>query len=148
MSDRVQALRRRTGSTLIALLGFALVASAGAKFAQVPTVVGELRLMGFDGSRLTFIAVLELISALLFLTPRTRAAGLLLVSSFLGGAVATHLQHGQSIAPPSLVLSLVWLGSWLRHPGLLWSFRRPAEIAEANSPMLIVPPHARSRPQP
>ena len=77
--------------------------------------------MGFDGGRLTFVAGLEILSGLLFLVPFTRSFGLLLVSSFLGGAIATHLQHGQPIVQPSFVLFLIWLGTWLRHPRILWS---------------------------
>ena len=121
--------RRITGNVLIVLGGLMLIGSAGAKFAHVPAVVAQLGAMGFDGSRLMFIAVLEVVSALLFLVPLTRSAGLLLVSSFLGGAIATHLQHGQPIIQPSFVLLLIWLGTWLRHPEILWSLNRTAPSA-------------------
>jgi len=100
-----------------------LLGSAGAKFARVPKVVNELGAAGFDWNKLLFVASLEVLSAVLLLIPFTRSAGLLLVSSFLGGAIATHLQHGQPIIQPSLVLFLLWLGAWLRHPMVLWSFR-------------------------
>ena len=113
--------RRITGKVLIALGGLMLIGSAGTKFAHVPAVVTQLGAMGFYGNRLMFVAVLEVVSALLFLVPVTRSAGLLLVSSFLGGAIATHLQHGQPIIQPSFVLILIWLGAWLRHPELLRS---------------------------
>jgi len=58
---------------------------------------------------------------LLFLVRSTRAIGLLLVSAYLGGAIATHIQHGQAPSQPVFVLSLLWLGASLRHPGILWS---------------------------
>ena len=118
--------RRITGNVLIAVGGIMLLGSAGAKFAHVPKVVTELGAMGFDGNKLIFIAALEVLSALLFLIPPTRAAGMLLVSSFLGGAIATHMQHNQSIVQPSFVLCLMWLGAWLRHPEILWSSRPQA----------------------
>ena len=98
-----------------------LVGSSSAKFAHVPAVVTQLDAMGFAGTRLMFIAVLEIVSAVLFLIPLTRSGGLLLVSSFMGGAIATHLQHGESIVQPSFVLLLIWLGTWLRHPVILQS---------------------------
>jgi len=103
-----------------------LIGSAGAKFARVPKVVTELRAMGFDGYRVMLIAVLELLSALLFFIPSTRSAGLLLVSSFMGGAIATHVQHGQPFLQPAFLLSLLWLGAWLRHPEILWSLNQTA----------------------
>ena len=121
--------RRITANALITLGGLVLLASATAKLAQIPKVVTELGAMGVHGNNVTFIAMLEVISALLFLLPATRSAGLLLVSSFLGGAIATHLEHGQPVIQPSVVLILIWLGTWLRHPEILWSLNRPAVSA-------------------
>ena len=113
--------RRFSGSMLITIGGLMLIGSAAAKLAHVPQVVDQMAAMGFDGGRLTFVAVLEIASAILLLVSFTRSLGLLFVSSFLGGAIATHLQHGQPIYLPAFVLSLVWLGAWLRHPQILWS---------------------------
>jgi len=113
--------RRITGTTLTVLGGLLLLGSATSKLAHIPQVVAPMRAMGFSGEKLTFIGILELLSALLFLIPAARSAGLLLVSSYLGGAIATHLQHGQSILPPSIVLTVLWLGAWLRHPVTLWN---------------------------
>lgn len=114
--------RRIAGSALIALTCLLLLASAAAKLAEVPAVVAQMSAAGLSGDRLTFVAALEILSALTFLIPATRSFGLLGISSFLGGAIATHLQHGQPIAPPAIVLVLVWLGAWLRHPSIFWSF--------------------------
>lgn len=115
--------RRFSGSALITVGGVMLLAAAGAKLAHVPQVVDQMAAMGFDGGRLTFVAVLEIVSAVLFLVPFSRSLGLLLVSAFLGGAIATHLQHGQPIYQPAFVLFLIWLGAWLRHPQILWSLQ-------------------------
>ncbi len=117
---------RTAGNVLIFLSGLALIGSAGAKFAHVPQVVGELNGFGFQG-KLMVIAAGEALSALLLLVPRTRSMGLLLVSGLLGGAIATHMQHGVSLVGPAALLVLVWLGAWLRHPQTLWSLTTPAE---------------------
>ncbi len=123
--------RRIAGTTLIILGGLVLVGSATSKLAHVPQVVSQMNALGFSGEKLTFIGILELLSGLLFLLPGTRSAGLLLVSSYLGGAIATHLQHGEPMLPPSIVLTVLWLGAWLRHPVILWSAaaqtQRPAD---------------------
>lgn len=123
----MNAKRKITGNILVFLGALMLLGSAGAKLAHVPKVVSQLGAMGFDGNKLTFIALLEVVGALLFLIPLTRAAGLLLVSAFLGGAIATHLQHDQSITQPSFVLFLIWLGTWLRHRDMLWSLETAAK---------------------
>jgi hypothetical protein len=114
--------RQISGRVLMILGGLILIESSSAKFAHIPAVVNRLSAMGFDGTRLTFIAGLEVVSALLLLFAFTRSLGLLLVSSYLGGAIATNLQHGQPIVLPAFVLFLIWLGMWLRHPQMLWSF--------------------------
>jgi hypothetical protein len=115
-------IRRITGNTLIILGVLVLSASAGAKFAHDAKVVEEFDRLGFDGVKLNVIAALEVLSAVLFLIPFTRSLGLLLVSSYLGGAIATHVQHNQPPLGPSVILALIWLGAWLRHPAILWSF--------------------------
>lgn len=121
--------RRIGGNFLIGLSSLMLVGSAAAKFAHVPKLVTEFAAMGFDNKRLMFVAILEIVSAAAFLIPATRSFGLLLVSSYMGGAIATHLQHGQTIAQPSFVLALVWLGAWLRHPEILRSWGKNANTA-------------------
>ena|SRR5579863_151809 len=121
--------RRIAGNILLYLFGILLIGSAAAKLAHVPAVVAQLGAMGFSGNRLMFIAVLEVICAVLFLIPATRSPGLLLISAYLGGAIATHLQHSQPISQPAFVLILLWLGAWLRHPEILWSFNRFGSIS-------------------
>jgi len=128
--------RRITGNVLMILGGVMLIGSSSAKFAQVPAVVNQLGAMGFIGNRLMFIAVLEIVSAVLFLIPLTRSGGLLLVSSFMGGAIATHLQHDEPIVQPSFVLLLIWLGTWLRHPVTFRSLHSAREeIGSAHTPV-------------
>lgn len=120
--DRSTKTRRRTvGSALIVFGSVLLLASASAKFARAPQVVAQLGAFGFVGWKLTVVACLEVLSALLYLIPRTRAAGLLVVSAFFGGAIATHMQHDQSVLVPAAFLGLLWLGAWLRHPEALWT---------------------------
>lgn len=125
----ISRARKAIGTGLVTLGAILLLASASAKLAQVPQVVNQLGAAGFSLEKVRFVAFLEILGAVLFVVPATRAAGLLLVSSFLGGAIATHLQHSQSIAPPSVVLLLIWLGAWLRHPEALWSYHHvPARV--------------------
>jgi hypothetical protein len=128
-------VRQKTGSVLITLGGLLLLGSAAAKLAHVPRVVAELGAMGFEGHKLTFIALLEVASAVLFLVPFTRPVGLLLVSSFMGGVIATHLQHEpfRSIVGPSVILVLLWLGTALRHREVLWGVQTLASASVRES---------------
>ena len=48
------------------------------------------------GEQVTLIGVGEAVSALLFLILRTHSLGLLLLTAYMGGAIVTHMQHGES----------------------------------------------------
>lgn len=120
-SNRVRQL---AGSVLIFLPGLAVAMSSIVKFAGVPKVVHQMALAGFSDGKLLLVAILEISSAVLFLYTKTRSFGLLLLSSFLGGAICTHVQMGEfpKAAGPTILLALAWTGTWLRHPETLWSF--------------------------
>jgi DoxX-like family len=113
-SHPVSSASFRVGSFLVFSLSLLLTGSSIAKLIAVPKVAEQMARVGFASGRLTFIAVLELASALLFAYPRTRFFGLLMISAYLGGAIAAHLGHGQIGWQPAVVLGLVWLAAWLR----------------------------------
>jgi hypothetical protein len=122
-NNSISTARRRTGAALSILAGVLLLASGGVKLAGVPTVVHQLQKYGFVHT-VPLVALLEIASGVLFLVPRTRSFGLVFASAFLGGAIATHVQHSETvqILPAAFVLALVWTGVWLEHPIALWSF--------------------------
>ena len=116
--------RRVSGNALSIFAAFVLIGSSIVKFAAVPFVAGPLAKLGFYGDRLLLIAALELASGVLFIVPRTRSAGLVLASAYMGGAIAAHMGHGESIAQPALVLAFIWLAVLVRNPEALWSIER------------------------
>jgi hypothetical protein len=77
---------------------------------------------------LTLVGGLGFTSALLFLFPRTRSIGLLLLSSFLGGAICLHVQRSEyaKALGPAMLPCMAWIGTSLRHPQMLWSFGNSA----------------------
>jgi DoxX-like protein len=117
--------RSLAGSILILLPGLALGISGIAKLAHVPQVVHQMAVAGFTGEKLMLVAVLEILSSVLFLYPKTRSFGLMFLSAFLGGAICVHVQMGemQKAAGPAMFLTFSWMGAWLRHPQTYWSFR-------------------------
>ena len=119
-------VRRIAGNILIFLPGLVVTVSSIVKFAGLPGVVQNMTADGFSGGKLTLVAALEILSAALFLFPRTRSFGVLILSSFLGGAICTHVQMGEyaKAIGPSVLLTLSWIGTWLRHPQALWNPNR------------------------
>ncbi len=136
-NNSITKTRRIAGLVLMVVGTLALCGSSATKLAHVPKVVAELSQLGFDGFKLQIVIALEILSATLFIIPWTRAFGLLLVSAYFGGAIATHLQHNQSPFSPALFLTLLWLGTWLRHPAVLWSFK--GEMLFKNDAPAVVP---------
>jgi hypothetical protein len=135
ITDEMSRTRRITGNVLLLVSGLGLVLTSAAKFFGAPAVVHQMALEGITGEKLVMVATLELLSALLFLYPKTRSVGLMVLSAFLGGAIATHVLMGESPAavPAALFLTLAWLGTFLRHPEALWSFRQRETRIESSS---------------
>lgn len=111
---------RIAGWVLSGLLGALLLGSAGGKLAAAGPVVEMFGKWGLADWR-TVIGVGELASAVLFLVPRTAVLGTLLLSSYLGGAIVTHMQNGESFVPAAIILVVLWVAAGLRMP---WLFTR------------------------
>jgi hypothetical protein len=115
--------RRIAGWVLTVLLSLLFLASAAAKLARPAQLVEQMQKWGL-GDQVLLIGAGELVSALLFLIPITHSLGLLLLSGYMGGAIVTHMQHGEPYYVPSIILLLIWVAGYLRHPEVLQSFRR------------------------
>ncbi len=113
-APRVSKARNIVSNILIFLPSIALLASSITKFAHLPAIVAQMTALGFGGPRLMIVAALEFASSVLFLVPKTRPFGLLLVSAYLGGAIAAQLGHGLPPGPPAVLLGLIWIGTWLK----------------------------------
>jgi len=77
-------------------------------------IVDPLGKAGFSPGLVTAIGVLELACLAIYLVPPTAVLGGLLLTGYLGGAVATHLRVGQPFAMPVVIGVLVWAGLYLR----------------------------------
>jgi hypothetical protein len=119
--------RRITGWVLTGLFTALFVFSAAGKLAGAAPVVEMMQKLGLR-DQVLLIGIGELVSAVLFAIPRTHSLGLLLVTAYMGGAIVTHMQHGEAYVMQSVMLLLIWVAGFLRHPEVLQSFysRRPA----------------------
>lgn len=86
-------------------------------FAPAPVTESFARL-GYPAGVALGIGLLELACLALHLVPRTAVAGAVLLTGFLGGAVATHVRVADPLAShilfPVYVAALMWAGLWLR----------------------------------
>jgi hypothetical protein len=75
-----------------------------------------------DPGTIYLLAALLLGSALLYAIPRTAVLGAILLTGYLGGAVATHVRVGSPLFTHALfgvyLGVIVWGGLWFRDPRL------------------------------
>jgi hypothetical protein len=92
------------------------------------------------GEHVRLIGAGELITAILLLIPRTSSLGILLTSSFWGGAICAHMLLGEPYVFVAVLLVLSWLGAYLRNPATLSRFAgcaaREQKRAEEPQPVL------------
>jgi hypothetical protein len=122
MSGGVGKGRRILGNILPILPALLLLVFSALPLSGSAKIVDQMATFGLTGNKVLLVGGLELVSGLLLLVPFTRSVGVLMVSAYLGGAMATHLEHDQSPLMPAVVLTVVWIGAWLRHPEAFWSF--------------------------
>ncbi len=68
------------------------------------------------------LAILLLVPTLLYIWPRTAVLGAVLITGYLGGAIATHVRVDSPLFSHTLfgvyLGLMVWGGLWLRNPAL------------------------------
>jgi len=104
---------RATGALAIAFLIFDGII----KVLQLPQAVEPTVKLGYAASLLPVIGILELACLALYVFPRTSVFGAILLTGYLGGAIATQLRAGAepfSIFFPVIIGALFWGGLLLR----------------------------------
>jgi len=106
-----------TGRVLTILSILFLLFDAYGKFAKPPQVTEAFVRLGLPISTSISIGVLLLVSTLLYAIPRTAVFGAVLLTGYLGGAVAIQLRAGSPTFEtifPVLFGIIVWAGIYLR----------------------------------
>lgn len=73
---------------------------------------------GLDAKTYTIIGLVEVICLILFIIPRTGLLGTLLLAAYMGGAIASHLEHGVSIIAPFIIQTFLIIVAFFRFPEL------------------------------
>ncbi len=106
-----------------------VVSSAAWKLTRNPWYVHEFGRIGWPESALTGLALLQLGCLLLYLIPQTAVLGAVLLTGYLGGAIATYVRMGEPypVLVPLSTSLIAWAGIYLRDESLraLLPFRRP-----------------------
>lgn len=100
------------------IIAFIFLGSASGKLMANAETQKMAASFGIDALTFTRIGILELVCIILFIIPRTGVLGTLLLSAYMGGAIATHLQHGLPIVAPCVIEAMVFLVAIYRFPEL------------------------------
>lgn len=107
------------GWVLTTLLALMLIFSATMKFLRPPEMIEQFEgKFGYPAGLAVPIGIVELGCLLLFLIPRTATLGAILLTGYLGGAVATHVRVNDPFFALVVIGVVVWLALLLRERGL------------------------------
>ncbi len=95
-----------------------LLFSAAMKLMKAAPVLEGFARFGYPENVAVGIGVVELLCVTLYVLPRTSVLGAILLTGYLGGAIATHVRIGEPFIGPLVLGLLVWGGLYLREARL------------------------------
>ena len=108
------------GRIISALPILFLLMDAIGKFVRPEPVVTGTIALGYNENVILPLGIVLLVSTILYAVPQTSILGAILLTGYLGGAVATHVRIGNPLFThllfPVYLGILVWLGPYLRDP--------------------------------
>lgn len=115
MSDKI---KKFINGILAGLPAFIFTGSAISKFTANEEALKMASTFGLDSTANYTLGVIEMACVILFAIPRTGILGTLLLAAYMGGAIATHLEHGLPIIAPCIIQGFVWIAAFIRFPEL------------------------------
>ncbi|HMJ13604.1 MAG TPA: DoxX family protein [Polyangiaceae bacterium] len=107
-----------TGRVFTAFAGLFLLLDGFVKVIEIAPVVQGSAELGYPLSTMAPIGIALLVSTVLYLIPRTAFFGALLLTGYMGGAIATHVRVLHPLFThtlfPIYVAVLIWAGLALR----------------------------------
>lgn len=103
---------RYPGLALSALVTLFLIADGVTSLITPPSLAAEMTAGGWPLWTAHVTGTIALVAALLYGLPRTAPLGALLVTGFLGGAIAAHLRLGEIGSPPQLICLVAGIAAW------------------------------------
>jgi len=106
------------GRIISALMVLFLLFDSGLKVMKLAPAVEGTTALGYPATAVRDIGIIELICLILYVVPRTSVFGAILLTGYLGGAIATHVRVGSPLLThtlfPIYVALLIWGGLFLR----------------------------------
>ena len=106
-----------TGRIMSALSALFLLMDGAMKLVKPAPVLEATARLGYAESVIVPLGIVLLVCTVVYIIPRTAVLGAILLTGYLGGAVAAHLRIGDAVFPmffPVIVGVLLWGGLFLR----------------------------------
>ena len=107
-----------TGRVISGLAVAFLIFDSLGKLLEVQPVIDGTRQLGYPPGVVFKLGVTLLTCVLVYLVPQTTLLGAVLLTGYLGGAVATHVRVGSPLIThvlfPTYIAALLWSGAVLR----------------------------------
>jgi DoxX-like family len=100
------------------------------KFTHADVVAQSMNQLGYTPGSAPIIGIIELACVAIYLVPSTAVLGAVLLTGYLGGAIASHVRVGNPLFShelfPTYIAALLWGGLYLREARLraLLPFRK------------------------
>jgi hypothetical protein len=121
-AHRTVGTARHVGIVFTALATIFLAFDTVLKVLRLGPAVAGTTALGYPGETVHWIGIIELVCLVLYLVPRTSILGGLLLTGYLGGAIATHVRISSPVLThtlfPVYVALLLWGGLYLREKRL------------------------------
>jgi hypothetical protein len=118
VDSRAAGWKTRVGSTLSTVAVLFLLFDSSGKLLKVAPVVAGTAQLGYPESVIRTLGVLLTLCVVAYAVPRSSILGAVLLTGYLGGAVATHVRVGSPLLThvlfPVYVAAFVWGGLLLR----------------------------------
>lgn len=102
------------GRVLSAIPVLMLLFSGVMKIMGGPALAEGMGHLGWPVALAIPLAVMEIGCTLLYIFPRTAVLGAILLTGYLGGAMATHMRLGEAYIIQFLLGAMLWGGLYLR----------------------------------
>ena len=114
--------QRRTAYVLTTLAALFLALDTVMKLLRLAPAVEGTVALGYPEHTVAVIGAIELVCLVLYLVPQTAVFGAVVMTGYLGGAIATHVRVGNPLLTytlfPIYVAAMLWGGLYLREPRL------------------------------
>lgn len=103
-----------TGWVLGVIPCLLLIFSGVMKLAGPPDLAKGFEHLGWPTKLAVPLGILELACVVVYLLPRTAVLGAILLTGYMGGAIATHVRIEEAFSAQAALGVVLWLGLFLR----------------------------------